>query len=86
MGTKSLLLFSWQIWNTPTYIQEMISIKMDDIEILEVINQLKEEGGNKFDVNLVKSEFQKPIKLKNGNWSPKRKNKQQSCSFNFFRP
>ena len=57
----------------PTYIQEMISIKMDDIEILEVINQLKEEGGNKFDVNLVKSEFQKPIKLKNGNWSPKRK-------------
>ena len=48
----------------PTYIQEMISIKMDDLEILEAINQLKKEGGNRFDVNLVKSEFQKPIKLK----------------------
>ena len=46
---------------------------MDDLEIFEAINQLKEGGGNKFDVNLVKSEFQKPIKLKNGKWSPRRK-------------
>jgi len=57
----------------PTYIQEMISIKMDDLEILEAINQLKDGGGNKFDVNLVKSEFQKPIKLKDGKWNPKSK-------------
>ena len=57
----------------PTYIQEMISINMSDIEIIETINQLKKGGGNKFDVNFVKSEFQKPIKLKDGNWSPKNK-------------
>ena len=57
----------------PTYIQEMISIKMSDYEILDAINQLRDEGGNKFDVNFVKSEFQKPIKLKNGKWSPKNK-------------
>jgi len=57
----------------PTYIQEMLSIKMDDIEILEAINQLKDSGGKKYDVNLVKSEFQKPIKLKKGKWSPKNK-------------
>ena len=57
----------------PTYIQEMLSIKMDDIEIFEAINQLKNGGGKKYDVNLVKSEFQKPIKLKRGRWSPKNK-------------
>ncbi len=58
----------------PTYIQEMLSIKMDDIEILEAINHLKDDGGGtKYDVNLVKSEFQKPIKLTKGKWSPKNK-------------
>ena len=34
----------------------MISINMSDIEIIETINQLK-KGGNKFDVNFVKSNF-----------------------------
>ena len=57
----------------PTYIQEMLSIKMKDEEIIDAINQLKEEGGNKYNVNLVKSEFQKPIKLKSGKWSPEKK-------------
>ena len=51
----------------------MLSIKLDDIEILEAINQLKEEKGNKYDVNLVRSEFQKPIKLLKGDWRPKKK-------------
>ncbi len=55
----------------PTYIQEMLTIKMDEIEILEAIKQLKVKDGNKYDVNLVKSEFQKPIKLEKGSWSPK---------------
>ena len=41
----------------------MLTIKMDEDEILEAIKQLKNKDGNKYDVNLVKSEFQKPIKL-----------------------
>ena len=57
----------------PTYIQEMLTIKMDDNEILEAIRQLKQKNGSKYDVNLVKSEFQKPIKLTKGNWIPKNK-------------
>ena len=57
----------------PTYIQEMLTIKMDEDEILEAIKQLKNKDGNKYDVNLVKSEFQKPIKLIKGNWQPKNK-------------
>ena len=39
-----------------------VIIKLDDIEILEAINQLKEEKGNKYDVNLV-NQNSKPIKL-----------------------
>ena len=42
----------------------MLNIKMDDIEILEAIKQLKNGDGKKYDVNLIRSEFQKPIKLK----------------------
>ena len=57
----------------PTYIQEMLNIKMDDVEILEAIKQLKNGDGKKYDVNLIRSEFQKPIKLKKGNWSPKKR-------------
>ena len=57
----------------PTYIQEMLTIKMDNIEILEAIKQLSNGDGKKYDVNLVKSEFQKPIKLSMGKWSPKNK-------------
>ena len=58
---------------TQLYIQEMISQKLEDFEILEAIDQLKEGKGNKFDINLVRSEFQKPIELKKGKWSPKSK-------------
>jgi 4-hydroxy 2-oxovalerate aldolase len=62
----------------PTYIQEMLTIKMSSDEILEAIKQLKQRGGHKYDVNLVKSEFQKPIKLIKGSWCPagKIKNKE----------
>ena len=55
----------------------MLSIKLDDIEILEAINQLKEEKGTKYDVNLVRSEFQKPVKLLNGSWQPEKKLKKE---------
>jgi len=57
----------------PTYIQEMLTIQMDEIEILYAINQLKKKDGSKYDINLVKSEFQKPIKLYKGSWMPKNK-------------
>ena len=50
----------------------MLTIQMDEIEMLDAINQLKKDG-NKYDINLVKSEFQKPIKLYKGNWAPKNK-------------
>lgn len=69
-GTNAYYFMSGMNGIHPTYIQEMISIKLDEIEIVEAINQLKNKGGNKFDINLVRSEFQKPIKLVNGSWKP----------------
>ena len=41
--------------------------------MIDAINQLKSYGATRYDVNLVRSEFQKPIKLKQGSWSPKSK-------------
>ncbi len=57
----------------PTYIQEMINIELTESEMIDGINQLKDYGASRYDVNLVRSEFQKPIKLKKGSWSPKSK-------------
>ena len=57
----------------PTYIQEMINIKLNDSEMIDGINQLKDYGALRYDANLVRSEFQKPIKLQKGSWSPKLK-------------
>ena len=54
----------------PTYIQEMISTGFSDSEILAAIDQLKNSEGSKYNIDLVRSEFQKNIKLKVGNWSP----------------
>ena len=72
-GTNPFYYIAGKYGIHPTYIQEMLSIKLDDIEILEAINQLKEEKGTKYDVNLVRSEFQKPVKLLNGSWQPEKK-------------
>ena len=57
----------------PTYIQEMISIKLKENDMLAAINQIREHGGSKYNVNLVRSEFQKPIKLTKGTWLPETK-------------
>ena len=57
----------------PTYIQEMMSIQLGELEIIEAINHLKQKGGNKFDINFVRSEFQKPINLVKGDWMPEKK-------------
>ncbi len=54
----------------PTYIQEMISMKFPNIEIVEAINQLKQSGGSKYSADLVKSDFQNQIILEEGNFSP----------------
>lgn len=56
----------------PTYIQEMITTNFSNAEILAAIEQLKISGGNKYNVDLVRSEFQTNIKLQKGNWSPKK--------------
>jgi len=72
-GTNSFYYLTGKHGIHPTYIQEMLSIKLDEIEILEAINQIKNHGGSKYDVNLVRSEFQKPIELTRGTWIPEKK-------------
>jgi len=57
----------------PTYIQEMLSTHFNPDEIMAAINQLKISGGRKYNVDLVRSEFQKPIKFIKGKWSPEEK-------------
>ena len=48
----------------------MLAAQFDEDEILTAINQLKDSsGGRKYNVDLVRSEFQKPMKLTKGNWS-----------------
>ena len=37
---------------------------------MAAINQLKHSGGRRYNVDLVRSEFQKPMKLTKGKWSP----------------
>jgi len=57
----------------PTYIQEMISTSFSNSEIITSINKLKSNGGKKYNIDLIRSDFQKNIKLKNGDWCPKKK-------------
>ena len=54
----------------PTYIQEMIATQYNESEMVVAIDQLRKSGGKRYNVDLVRSEFQKPIKLKNGKWAP----------------
>lgn len=54
----------------PTYIQEMLSTKFEEAEILAAINQLRNSGGSRYNVDLVRSEFQKNLKLSSGTWVP----------------
>ncbi len=77
-GTNPFYYLAGKYGIHPTYIQEMLSIKLDHFEIMEAIKQLRGKNGNKYDVNLVRSEFQKPIKLIKGDWCPEKiiKNKE----------
>jgi 4-hydroxy 2-oxovalerate aldolase len=54
----------------PTYIQEMIHMKMSDSEILNAIEYLTQIGAKKYNSQLVKLEFGKNIALAKGTWSP----------------
>ena len=63
MGTDPFYYLAGKYGIHPTYIQEMLNIKMDEIEIFEAIKQLNKDG-NKYDVNLVKSEFQNQSNFK----------------------
>jgi len=54
----------------PTYIQEMLSTHFDESELIAAINQLRHSGGKRYNVDLVRSEFQRPMPLQKGKWSP----------------
>jgi len=69
-GTNSYYYLAGKHGIHPTYIQEMLTGHFNESEILAAINQLKHSGGKKYNVDLVRSEFQKPMKLIKGKWSP----------------
>ena len=69
-GTNPYYYLAGKYGIHPTYIQEMLAAQFDEDEILTAINQLKDSGGGRtYNVDLVRSEFQKPMKLTKGNWS-----------------
>ena len=74
-GTNKFYYLSGKYGIHPTYVQEMLSQKLNKDKIIEVLEHLKEKNteGNKYDVNLIRTEFQKPIKLTEGKWVPKTK-------------
>ena len=41
-----------------------------DFKLPDNIDQLRIKGGNSYNIDLVRSEFQKPMKLVKGNWNP----------------
>ena len=72
-GINSYYYLAGKFGIHPTYIQEMLNIKLNENEMMDAISQLQRHGASRYNVNLVRSEFQKPIKLKKGSWSPKGK-------------
>ena len=69
-GTNPYYYLAGKYGIHPTYIQRMLIGHFDENEILAAINQLKEGEGRRYNVELVRSDFQKPIDLKEGKWSP----------------
>ena len=69
-GTNSYYYLAGLHGIHPTYIQEMIAVQFSSPEILEAINQLKNNSGSKYDVDLVRSEFQNNVKFVGGSWMP----------------
>ena len=69
-GTNTYYYLAGKYGIHPTYVQEMLTTSYSDSEMLAAINQLRRSGGERYNVDLVRSEFQKPMKLKQGEWSP----------------
>ena len=69
-GTNPYYYLAGKYGIHPTYIQESLSNNFDENEMLTAINQLKNSGGKKYNVDLVRSEFQQPTKLIKGTWAP----------------
>ena len=80
-GTNPFYYLAGKYSIHPTYVQEMLSQKIDDSKILKIINQLKDGLGKKYDINLIRSEFQKPIKIIQGSWKPKTQFKSKEILF-----
>ena len=80
-GTNPYYYLAGKYGIHPTYIQEMLSQKLTDVEIINLINKLKGKNGNKYDINLIRSEFQKPLKISKGIWSPSKKFKNKELLF-----
>jgi 4-hydroxy 2-oxovalerate aldolase len=54
----------------PTYIQEMMAMKLNNSEMLNAIEYLNKIGAKKYNSELVKIEFGKKNLLNKGTWSP----------------
>ena len=69
-GTNPYYYLAGKYGIHPTYIQELLISDFDENEMLTAINQLKNSGGKKYNVDLVRSEFQQSTKLIKGTWAP----------------
>ena len=72
-GTNPYYYLAGKYGIHPTYIQSMLVSNFDNDEILGVIDQLKHGAGRRYNVDLVRSDFQKPMKLVRGSWLPSKK-------------
>ena len=69
-GTNTYYYMSGKYGIHPTYIQQMLAKNYSATELLSTIEQLRISGAARYNADLVKSEFQKSIKIKNGTWAP----------------
>jgi 4-hydroxy 2-oxovalerate aldolase len=72
-GTNPYYYLAGKYGIHPTYIQRMLVGNFDVDEILVAIDQLRSGEGKRYNIDLVRSDFQKPMKLKEGSWSPSTK-------------
>ena len=72
-GTNPYYYLAGKYGIHPTYIQRMLVGNFDNEEILGTIDQLKHGEGRRYNVDLVRSDFQKPMKLIQGSWLPSKK-------------
>ena len=76
-GTNTYYYMSGKYGIHPTYIQEMLAKNYSETELLTAIDQLRISGAARYNADLVKSEFQKTVKIKDGTWTPSEKIKKR---------